>query len=77
MSHQTPPSGVLHENVGFGLGWTLEPVARLFDNAGSINGRFKCGRRILRVIIQERLHPLKPLTKVKDIGQVFLDVACS
>ena len=33
-------------------------------------------RRTLRIVIQERLHPLKTLTDVKDIAQVLVDVAC-
>ena len=54
-----------------------DPVARLFDEVGFVAGECEYERRTLRVIIQERLHPLKSLAKVKDIGQVFLDVACS
>ena len=56
---------------------TLDPVARLFDNVELINGKYEYERRIVRVIVQERLHPIKSLTNVRDIGQVFVDVVCS
>ena len=32
--------------------------------------------RSLRIIIQEELRPLNSLSSVKDIGQVFVDIAC-
>jgi len=56
---------------------TLESVARLFESAELVNGKHVYERRTLRVIVQERLYPLKSLGNVRDIGQVFLDVACS
>jgi hypothetical protein len=56
---------------------TLESVARLFEDAKFANGHHAYERRTLRIIIQERLYPLESLTNVKDIGQVFLDIACS
>ena len=55
---------------------TLDPVARFFDNV-ELNGKYEYERRTLRVIVQERLHPIKSLTNVRDIGQVFVDVVCS
>ena len=56
---------------------TLDPVARLFDNVELVNRKYEHERRILRVIVQERLHPIKSLANVRDIGQVFVDVVCS
>ena len=66
------------EDVVFQADSTLDSVARLFKDAKSklVNGDYVYERRTLRIIIQERLYPLKSLTNVKDIGQVFLDVAC-
>ena len=55
----------------------LESVARLFEGAKFANGEYVYERRTLRIIVQERLYPLKSLTNVRDVGQVFLDVACS
>jgi len=55
----------------------LGSVVRLFGGAEFVNGNYVYERRALRVIIQERLYSLKSLTNVKDIGQVFLDIACS
>jgi len=65
------------KDVVFDEGSTLESVARLFESAELVNGKHVYERRTLRVIVQERLYPLKSLGKVRDIGQVFLDVACS
>ena len=64
------------EDVVFDRDSTLHSVARLFQNAQVVNGKFKYEPRTLRIIIQERLHPLKSLSNVRDIGQAFLDVAC-
>ena len=55
---------------------TFESGALLPQNGRTVCGQFQYERRILRVIIQERLDSLKSLTNVKDIGQVFLDIAC-
>jgi hypothetical protein len=52
-------------------------VASLFDDAEFVGEGYKYERRTLRIIIQERLYPLKTLANVKDIAQVLLDVACS
>ena len=65
------------EDVVFDTDSTLASVARLFEIAEFVNGNYVYERRTLRIIIQERLYPLKSLRNVRDIGQVFLDVACS
>ena len=66
------------EDVLFSADSTLESVARLFDNAEFADNSkdYVYERRTLRIIIQERLYPLKSLASVKDIGQVLLDIAC-
>ena len=57
---------------------TLESVARLFENPTFAQGKTHVYEpRTLRIIVQEELHPLKSLTNARDIGQAFLDVACS
>ena len=69
---------MLHaRDVTFEPGSTLELVADLFRNPTFADGKFQYERRTLRVIIQERLYSIKSLTNARDIGQVFLDVACS
>ena len=70
------PRVLYAQDVAFGSDSTHERVARLFDGAEFINGEYKYEQRTLRIIIQERLYPLKELTNVKDIAQVLLDVAC-
>ena len=64
------------EDVAFDPDSTLGSVAGLLENAEFANGHYAYERRTLRIIIQERLHPLKLLTNATDIGQVFLDVLC-
>ena len=64
------------DDVDFHSDSTLESVSRLFENANFVDRGYKYQRRTLRIIIQERLYPLESLTNVRDIGQVFLDVAC-
>ena len=64
-------------DVDFDQHSTLKSVARLFEDAKFLGGKFVYEPRTLRVIIQERLHSLKSLTNARDIGQVFLDIACS
>ena len=71
------PRVLYSKDVVFGQDSTLNSVARLFNNAKLVNKEYKYERRTLRVIIQERLYPLKMLTDVGEIGQVFVDVACS
>ena len=55
----------------------LGSVARLFQIGRIVGGQFHYERRTLRIIIQELLYSLKSLTSVRDLGQVFLDIACS
>ena len=64
-------------DVVFDENSVFESVARLFKDAKFANGKYVYERRTLRVIVQERLYPLKSLTNLRDVGQVFLDVACS
>ena len=69
---------ILHaRDITFEPGSALKSVAGLFRNPTFVGGEFKYEHHPLRVVIQERLHPLKSLTNVRDIGQVFLDIACS
>jgi len=56
---------------------TFESVARLFEGAEFARGKYVYERRVLRIIIQEELYTLKSLTNARDIGQVFVDIACS
>ncbi|KAF9789753.1 hypothetical protein BJ322DRAFT_1105614 [Thelephora terrestris] len=63
-------------DINFGTDSTFKSVANLFDTATLVGGNFKYERRALRIIVQEELHPLKSLGDVKEIGQVFVDVAC-
>ena len=65
------------KDITFDKSSALESVGRLFEDAKVINKSYMYERRTLRVIIQERLYALESLTNVRDIGQVFLDVACS
>ena len=65
------------EDIDFDKDLSLEALAHLFNGAKFTNGNYAYEQRTLRIIIQERLYPLKSLTNVRDIGQVFLDVACS
>ena len=64
------------EDVVFHLDSTLESVTRLFENAEFTGGDYMYERHTLCIIIQEQLYPLKSLAKVKDIGQVFLNIVC-
>ena len=63
-------------DIVFGEDPTLESVANLFKDAKFEGGGYAYERRVLRIIIQEELYPLKSLTNVKDIGQIFVDIAC-
>ena len=73
------PQVLFVQDIIFDSDSTHEKVARLFDGAEFVCKKdgYKYERRTLRIIIQERLYPLKTLTDVKSIGQVLLDVACS
>jgi hypothetical protein len=64
-------------DIPFGEGSVIESVARLFKNAKFANGSYTYEKRTLRIIVQERLYALKSLSSARDIGQVFLDTACS
>jgi hypothetical protein len=65
------------QDVAFRSDSTHEKVASLFDNAKFVgDGEYTYERRALRIIVQERLYPLKTLTNVRDIAQVILDVVC-
>ena len=70
------PRVLFAQDAAFESDSTNEKVARLFDNAKFVNGEYKYEQRTLRIIIQERLHPLETLTSVKDVGQVLLDAGC-
>ena len=70
------PQVLFSQDVVFDSNSTHEKVASLFDNAEFVNGGYKYERRALRIIVQERLYPLKTLTNVKDIAQVLLDAGC-
>ena len=65
------------KDIVFGKSSALESVACLFEDGKVINKSYTYERRTLRVMIQERLYALESLTNARDIGQVFLDVACS
>jgi len=71
------PHAFFAQDVVFDSDSTHEKVASLFDDAEFVDEEYVYERRTLRIIIQERLYPLKTLTNVKDIAQVLLDVACS
>ena len=64
------------QDVSFRWDSTNRKVAKLFDNAEFVNGEYKYERRTLRIIIQDRLYPLKTLTNARDVGQVLVDVGC-
>ena len=72
------PQVLFAQDIVFDSDSTHEKVASLFDDAEFVdkNCKYKYERRTLRIIIQERLYPLKTLKDVKDIAQVLLDVAC-
>ena len=71
------PQVLFAQDVVFDSDSTQEKVASLFDSAEFVNGDYEYERRTLRIIIQERLYPLKTLASVRDIAQVLVDVACS
>jgi hypothetical protein len=71
------PKLLFHQDVAFDADSTHGLVASLFEDRKLTNGGYKYERRILRIIVEDRLYPLKSLTDVKEIAQVLLDVACS
>jgi len=65
-------------DLSFSEDSTFKSVERLFKDAKFAEPErdYVYERRELRIIIQEELYPLKSLTNAKDIGQVFVDIAC-
>jgi hypothetical protein len=70
------PRVVFARDVAFDSNSTHGKVASLFDKPDFAYGGYTYERRTLRIIVQERLYPLKTLTNVKDIAQVLLDAGC-
>ena len=56
---------------------TFKSVADLLEGAEFGEKKFKYERRVLRIIVQEELYPLRSLTSARHLGQVFVDIACS
>ena len=72
------PKVLFAQDVVFDPDSTHGKVASLFDNAEFANGRkFDYEQRTLRIIVQERLYPIKTLTTAREFAQVFLDTVCS
>ena len=71
------PQVLFAQDIDFGQDSTHEKVARRFEHAGFFNGEYEYEERTLRIIVQERLYPLKTLKNAKDVAQVLLDVGCS
>ena len=71
------PKVIWSRDVGFVEDSTLKSVARLFQGAKFVGNEYVYEPRTLRIIVQEELYPLKSLTNARDIGQVFVDIACS
>ena len=70
------PQVLFAQDVALGRNSAHSKVERVFKKAELANGEYKYERRTLRIIVQERLRPLKTLTNVRDIAQVLLDVGC-
>jgi len=70
------PQVLFAQDVGLGQDSTHLNVESLLEKAEFGNGEYEYEGRTLRIIVQERLRPLKTLTNVKDIAQVLLDVGC-
>ena len=64
-------------DVAFDKNSTIEAVGCLFEDAKYVDGSYEYEQRTLRIIVQERLYGLKSLSNARDVGQVFLDTACS
>jgi hypothetical protein len=66
-------------DVNFDSDSTHRKVASMFEGAKFVEEEkeYKYERRVLRILVQERLYALKTLTDVKEIAQVLLDIACS
>ena len=71
------PQVLFAQDVVFDSDSTHGKLASLFNDNDEFDGEeYKYEQRTLRVIIQERLHPVKTLTKAKDVAQVLLDAGC-
>jgi hypothetical protein len=64
-------------DIVFDSNSTQGRLAALFEHAIFADAKFHYEKRVLRIIIQERLRPLKTLANVRHVAQVLLDVACS
>jgi hypothetical protein len=66
-------------DVDFDKDSTHGKVASMLEGAEFVEKEkeYKYERRVLRILVQERLYALKTLTDVKEIAQVLLDIACS
>jgi hypothetical protein len=65
------------EDVIPSSGSTLESVhRRTWRRRTDSQQSFVYERRVLRIIVQERLVPLRYLPSVREVGQIFLDIAC-
>ena len=71
------PRILYSKDIPFTEDSVLKSVEGMFKKAKFVNGCYSYEPCALRIIIQERLYPLKLLTNARDIGQVFLDTACS
>ena len=65
------------KDISFGPDSTRGKVASLFSSPEFVNGGYVYEERTLRIIVQDRLFPLKTLTNARDVAQVLLDVLCS
>ena len=76
-AHNHLPRVLFAQDVVFDSDSTHGKIASLFDDGEFVGeSEYKYERRTLRIIIQERLYPVKSLTKVKDVAQVLLDAGC-
>ena len=71
------PRVLYSKDIPFAEDSVFKYVEGLFKKPKFIKGHYSYEPRALRIIIQEQLYPLKSLTNARDIGQVFLDTACS
>ena len=74
--HNHLPRVLFAQDVVFDSNSTHGKIASLFHNAEFDGKKYEYERRTLRIIIQERLYPVKTLTKAKDVAQVLLDTGC-
>ena len=72
------PQILYSQDVVFERDSAHESVEKIFgDERAEIDGYFHYEQRVLRIIIQERLYPLKTLKNVREIAQVLVDIICS